>query len=625
MTETTTKTARLKPSPFPALILPLLYAACVMAVFTGIVVRFRSSERDLCSGVAFRVASEVEKHLVGLRDEASVLASSISRHADLPESEVARIATAMLSLAPYVTGVSVAPSALVRYHFPVKDGESLVGHDLLSNPERRDALTLAMEQKAPVFSGPFESLDGGSVLFLRYPVFNSGKFWGFVSLTLDFDSLMEPWIGKDSYPGFAFALSAEERPVSAAQKGGSAVDGKGGGASGIMIAGEIAAFRQGVASAPLNLQGLAWRLYVLPAGGWLALSPALYFLGVAALAGAVFLFALLKSRERTGNRVDRAVEVVFPLPGGQGKKSASPFPEIFDGAAGRQARERSARSPDAVRPAEATQPQARAATESAKTDAPEIVSDEMPPEMPEPAREATQESTREPHSSAATGSAPMPSSSPIQPPTPSETITIQFKGPSVKGQLYMPDVMLSGDPKDLFARLRIVEDEGKTGPRPEPLREQEPPPAPDSAKEKRREYRTAPNPKAVSILVVDDSEANRDIMGRMLALRGYEPEFAASGEEALARSTSKDFAIIFMDCFMPGMDGLKASKLIRSSKASAKTKIVGMSAKVGTQELERCRASGMNELLSKPFTLSQLTAMIQSLTAGGERAGGMHR
>ena len=79
MTETTTKTARLKPSPFPALILPLLYAACVMAVFTGIVVRFRSSERDLCSGVAFRVASEVEKHLVGLRDEASVLASSIDR------------------------------------------------------------------------------------------------------------------------------------------------------------------------------------------------------------------------------------------------------------------------------------------------------------------------------------------------------------------------------------------------------------------------------------------------------------------------------------------------------------------------------------------------------------------
>jgi hypothetical protein len=73
-----------------------------------------------------------------------------------------------------------------------------------------------------------------------------------------------------------------------------------------MIAGEIAAFRQGVASAPLNLQGLAWRLYVLPAGGWLALSPALYFLGVAALAGALFLFALLKSRERTGNRVDRA-------------------------------------------------------------------------------------------------------------------------------------------------------------------------------------------------------------------------------------------------------------------------------------------------------------------------------
>ena len=222
----------------------------------------------------------------------------------------------MLSLAPFVTGVSVAPSALVRYHFPVKDGESLVGHDLLSNPERRDALTLAMEQKAPVFSGPFESLDGGSVLFLRYPVFNSGKFWGFVSLTLDFDSLMEPWIGKDSYPGFAFALSAEERPASAAQKGGSAVDGKGGGAFGIMIAGEIAAFRQGVASAPLNLQGLAWRLYVLPAGGWLALSPALYFLGVAAVNG-FYSFVEKQGEDRQSRRQGRGSSVSPPRRAGQ--------------------------------------------------------------------------------------------------------------------------------------------------------------------------------------------------------------------------------------------------------------------------------------------------------------------
>jgi CheY-like chemotaxis protein len=203
----------------------------------------------------------------------------------------------------------------------------------------------------------------------------------------------------------------------------------------------------------------------------------------------------------------------------------------------------------------------------------------------------------------------------------------------------MPDVMFSGDPKDLFAHLRVVEESGKAGepaePKPKPLattkgeteatvlppgeKNTTPAPAPaKSANEEETEQKARVNPKTVSILVVDDSEANRDIMGRMLALRGYEPEFAASGEEALARCSAKEFSIIFMDCFMPGMNGYAASKLIRSSKTSARTKIVGMSAKVGDQELERCRASGMNELLSKPFTLSQLTAMIQPQPRGDQ-------
>ena len=151
-----------------------------------------------------------------------------------------------------------------------------------------------------------------------------------------------------------------------------------------------------------------------------------------------------------------------------------------------------------------------------------------------------------------------------------------------------------------------------------PAEEQKAQPTPAAVREEPQGYKLEAVSSVLSILVVDDSEANRDIMGRMLALRGYEPEFAASGEEALARCSAKEFAVIFMDCFMPGMDGYKTSELIRSTRVSARTKIVGMSARVGAQELERCQASGMNELLSKPFTLSQLTAMIQGLA--GRRA-----
>jgi CheY-like chemotaxis protein len=593
VTETSLKSGKPTSSPLSGLIVSIGYAMVVIAVFAVIALRFQSSERELCRGVAFRAAADVEQYMAGLEDEASVMASTISRTPDMDKSAASRIAAALMASRPYVTGVSVAPSALVRFQFPETEGESMVGHDLLSNPERRDALTKAMELKEPVFSGPFESLEGGSVLFIRYPVFNSGKFWGFVSVTVDFKALVDALALGSSYPGFAFALSAADGLDAAEQAVGEKSEPAEARPSSLMIAGEAGAFKLGVASAFLGLRGLAWRLHIMPARGWLALSPALYLLGVAALAGAFFLFAWLKTSARKQDAAAATQGQLFSLSG----SIDSPMDHSPKGSSARSVAE------------------TRQAGREAKSSVGKVVteSEEAPAKNP--------------------------------PLAPSDEVTIQFKGPSVKGQLYMPDVMFSGDPKDLFAHLRVVEESGKAGepaePKPKPLattkgeteatvlppgeKNTTPAPAPaKSANEEETEQKARVNPKTVSILVVDDSEANRDIMGRMLALRGYEPEFAASGEEALARCSAKEFAIIFMDCFMPGMNGYAASKLIRSSKTSARTKIVGMSAKVGDQELERCRASGMNELLSKPFTLSQLTAMIQPQPRG-EQAGTIRR
>jgi len=138
VTETTLKADKSKSSSLASLVMPLVYALVVIAVFTSLAFRLQSSERELCSGVVFRAAAELEDYMTELQDEASRMASSISRNPDLPKPEAARIASALLSSRTYVTGVSLAPSALVRYHFPETGGESLLGHDLLSNPERRE-------------------------------------------------------------------------------------------------------------------------------------------------------------------------------------------------------------------------------------------------------------------------------------------------------------------------------------------------------------------------------------------------------------------------------------------------------------------------------------------------------
>ncbi len=578
MTETMSKAGKPRSSTLSSLIMPLLYALVVIGVFASIALRLQSSERSLCSGVVIRAATELKDYMSELQLEASVMAASISKNPELPKSEAARIASSLLSSRPFVTGISLAPSALVRYHFPETDGESLIGHDLLSNPERRDALTQAMELKEPVFSGPFEALEEGSVLFIRYPVFSAGKFWGFVSVNVDFNGLVEDLALDASYPGFIFALAAVDQQESAQLEENVNAGRNGIKLSDLKIAGDSGAHKQGVTSALLDLPGLAWRLYTMPLKGWLALSPSLYLLGVAALAGAFFLFAWIRALGSKNQEVTKNVEPLFSLLAEQGKRLATPFPEVIDGPMSHLPREKATHP--VVEPKPATRIEGVPGIES------------KPSTEPEPVPGAPQ----------------VPGQ---------ETVTIKFKGPSVKGQLYMPDVMFSGDPKDLFAHLRVVDDEGKaeTKPKfePEPARSQKAQILLDSMRKQTSGDKAKVSFGSVSILVVDDSEANRDIMGRMLSLRGYEPEFAASGEEALARCSAKEFSIIFMDCFMPGMDGYKTSELIRSSRVSARTQIIGMSARVGAQELERCKASGMKDLLSKPFTLSQLTAMIQGL------------
>jgi CheY-like chemotaxis protein len=96
----------------------------------------------------------------------------------------------------------------------------------------------------------------------------------------------------------------------------------------------------------------------------------------------------------------------------------------------------------------------------------------------------------------------------------------------------------------------------------------------------------------------------------MLSLRGYKADFAASGTEALNLAASRSYDVIFMDSYMPGMDGLATTRALRAANLTTGAFIVGMSAKIGEQELDKCRASGMDDLLAKPFTLKQLIAFL---------------
>lgn len=84
------------------------------------------------------------------------------------------------------------------------------------------------------------------------------------------------------------------------------------------------------------------------------------------------------------------------------------------------------------------------------------------------------------------------------------------------------------------------------------------------------------------ILIVDDSEDNRDLLAYLLGRRGHTTILATSGEEAVATATSEQPDLIVMDIAMPGMGGQAAARAIRGQPALAATPIVGYTATFGT-------------------------------------------
>lgn len=112
------------------------------------------------------------------------------------------------------------------------------------------------------------------------------------------------------------------------------------------------------------------------------------------------------------------------------------------------------------------------------------------------------------------------------------------------------------------------------------------------------------------VLVVEDHRVNLLVATKMLARLGYPPVTARNGLEALERLEQEPFDLVLMDVQMPQMDGLEATRLIRS-RGYGGPRVVGLTASAGVEDRRRCLAAGMDDYLSKPVRLETLRAMIE--------------
>jgi two-component system sensor histidine kinase/response regulator len=104
------------------------------------------------------------------------------------------------------------------------------------------------------------------------------------------------------------------------------------------------------------------------------------------------------------------------------------------------------------------------------------------------------------------------------------------------------------------------------------------------------------------ILLVEDNEVNRKFAVRVLEKAGCSVEIATNGQDAVDAYERSSFDVILMDIQMPVMDGLTATRRIRSIEEGRdrRTPIIAMTANAMTGDRERCLDAGMDGYVSKP-------------------------
>jgi CheY-like chemotaxis protein/HPt (histidine-containing phosphotransfer) domain-containing protein len=114
------------------------------------------------------------------------------------------------------------------------------------------------------------------------------------------------------------------------------------------------------------------------------------------------------------------------------------------------------------------------------------------------------------------------------------------------------------------------------------------------------------------VIVAEDNPVNQEIASRMLEKLGCTVEIASDGAEAIRLVLEKEYDAVFMDCFMPVVDGYNATKAIRSREAPGRhVTIVAMTANALEGDRERCLAAGMDDYITKPVKLETLKAALR--------------
>jgi two-component system sensor histidine kinase TorS len=125
---------------------------------------------------------------------------------------------------------------------------------------------------------------------------------------------------------------------------------------------------------------------------------------------------------------------------------------------------------------------------------------------------------------------------------------------------------------------------------------------------------TLPEPAArpLKVLVVEDHPVNQEVARSFLRTLGHHCTLTETGEAAVVLVAEGSFDAVLMDVNLPGISGIEATRNIRAlpGPMAARLPVIGLSAHVQPEDVQACRAAGMNDIIAKPLSPETLVAVL---------------
>ncbi len=127
---------------------------------------------------------------------------------------LASVVAKMRASHPNILNVAILPRGVVRQIEPLDENLKALGHDMFTDPERIQDALLARKTGKMTVTGPYNLIQGGQAVIARLPLYESGHFWGFVSIVYEFPELIESMLLQYKSSNLLFMLrSGKDKPL----------------------------------------------------------------------------------------------------------------------------------------------------------------------------------------------------------------------------------------------------------------------------------------------------------------------------------------------------------------------------------------------------------------------------